>query len=96
MNQTCCPPYAVRCHAINFKISSSQKKVIKRVNRFLINGIRPQAAKKEQDAEGNSCMESDPGGSSQDLKETCSSSKTSDTPKDSRHPKPTPKPGKCT
>ncbi|XP_029650750.1 arginyl-tRNA--protein transferase 1 isoform X2 [Octopus sinensis] len=93
MNQTCCPSYAVRCHAINFKISSSQKKVIKRVNRFLINGIRPQAAKKEEDEEGNNCMESDPGGSSQDLKETCSSSKPSATPKDSHPPKQMPKPG---
>ena len=41
MNQTCCPQYPIRCNALEFKISKSQKKVIKRVNKFLNTGIRP-------------------------------------------------------
>lgn len=41
MKVTCCPQYAIRCDAVNFQLSKSQKKVIKRVNRFLITGQRP-------------------------------------------------------
>lgn len=40
MKQTCCPQYTIRCEALNFKLSNSHKKVIKRVNRFLISGQR--------------------------------------------------------
>ncbi|KAK3603003.1 hypothetical protein CHS0354_016818 [Potamilus streckersoni] len=37
---TCCPQYTIRCEALNFKLSTSQKKVIKRMNRYLIHGIK--------------------------------------------------------
>ena len=33
--------YAIRCEALNFKLSKSQKKVLKRVNRYLITGQKP-------------------------------------------------------
>ncbi|XP_064595718.1 arginyl-tRNA--protein transferase 1-like [Liolophura sinensis] len=38
MNLTCCPHYTIRCEALRFKLSKSHKKVLKRVNRFLIKG----------------------------------------------------------
>lgn len=47
MEQICCPLYTVRCHATNFQLSKSQKKVIKRVNRYLIHGIGANPDKKE-------------------------------------------------
>ncbi|XP_026816887.1 arginyl-tRNA--protein transferase 1 isoform X2 [Rhopalosiphum maidis] len=38
MDKTCCPLYTIRCDALNFEISKSQKKIIKRVTAFLKNG----------------------------------------------------------
>ncbi|CAM6000605.1 unnamed protein product [Sphagnum balticum] len=35
LNRTCCPAYTIRCDASAFKLSKSQKKVLKRMNRFL-------------------------------------------------------------
>lgn len=50
MQTTCCPSYAIRCPAKAFRISKSQKKVIKRVNRYLANGVEPAA---DADATGH-------------------------------------------
>lgn len=41
MNMTCCPMYTIRCDAPKFRLSKSHKKVIKRVNRYLITGQKP-------------------------------------------------------
>ncbi|RUS75694.1 hypothetical protein EGW08_016536 [Elysia chlorotica] len=41
MNMMCCPHYTIRCRALDFKMSKSHKKQIKRVNRYLIHGIKP-------------------------------------------------------
>lgn len=38
MSATCCPCYTIRCQARTFKPTKSQKKVIKRVNRMLMDG----------------------------------------------------------
>ncbi|XP_022178561.1 arginyl-tRNA--protein transferase 1 isoform X2 [Myzus persicae] len=38
MEKTCCPLYTIRCEALNFELSKSQKKIIKRVTTFLKNG----------------------------------------------------------
>lgn len=35
MNITCCPLYTIRCEALNFKLSKSQKKILKKVNKYL-------------------------------------------------------------
>lgn len=40
MNQTCCPQYPIRCNALEFKLSKSQKKVIKKVNKYLNTGCK--------------------------------------------------------
>ncbi|XP_046610401.1 arginyl-tRNA--protein transferase 1 isoform X4 [Neodiprion virginianus] len=35
MDQTCCPMYTIKCEALEFKISKSQKKLMKRMSKFL-------------------------------------------------------------
>lgn len=48
MSDTCCPSYTIRCDSQTFALSKSQKKVIKKVNRFLLNGL-PELAMAEQE-----------------------------------------------
>ena len=38
MNRTCCPLYAIRCEALKFKPSRSQRRVAKRMRAFLVDG----------------------------------------------------------
>ncbi|KAG5677920.1 hypothetical protein PVAND_007636 [Polypedilum vanderplanki] len=38
-NNTCCPMYTIKCDALNFKLSRSHKKIIKKVNKYLKDGI---------------------------------------------------------
>ncbi|XP_078079487.1 arginyl-tRNA--protein transferase 1 isoform X8 [Mustelus asterias] len=38
MNRTCCPQFAIRCNILDFKISKSSKKVLKKMTRFLSKG----------------------------------------------------------
>jgi len=37
---TCCPMYTIKCDALNFKLSRSHKKIIKKVNKFLRDGTK--------------------------------------------------------
>ncbi|XP_018569087.1 arginyl-tRNA--protein transferase 1 isoform X2 [Anoplophora glabripennis] len=39
MYETCCPQYTIKCDALNFSVSKSQKKVIKKFNKYLEDGI---------------------------------------------------------
>nr|XP_012218426.1 PREDICTED: arginyl-tRNA--protein transferase 1 isoform X2 [Linepithema humile] len=39
MSQTCCPLYTIKCEALNFKISKSQKKILKRMVKFVKNEL---------------------------------------------------------
>ncbi|KAL0118103.1 hypothetical protein PUN28_009046 [Cardiocondyla obscurior] len=39
MNQTCCPQYTIKCEALDFKITKSQKKILKRMTKFLRNEL---------------------------------------------------------
>ncbi|CDW55748.1 arginyl tRNA protein transferase 1 [Trichuris trichiura] len=38
LERSCCPAYVIRCHALSFKPSKSQKRVMKRFANFLKNG----------------------------------------------------------
>jgi len=38
MKKTCCPQYEIRCDVSKFKLSKSQKKVIKKMKKFLLTG----------------------------------------------------------
>jgi arginyl-tRNA---protein transferase len=37
---TCCPMYTIKCDAMNFKLNNSHKKIVKRINKFLRDGIK--------------------------------------------------------
>ena len=39
MYKTCCPMYTISCSATKFSLSRSQKKVLKNVNKYLVEGI---------------------------------------------------------
>lgn len=42
MQVTCCPMYTIKCAALEFKLTKSQKKVLKRVHKFLVHGdVKP-------------------------------------------------------
>ncbi|VEN52610.1 unnamed protein product [Callosobruchus maculatus] len=51
MDETCCPQYTIKCDVQNFSLSKSQKKVIKKFNKYVQDGI---LHKKDRD---NSNME---------------------------------------
>ncbi|XP_030380383.1 arginyl-tRNA--protein transferase 1 isoform X2 [Scaptodrosophila lebanonensis] len=39
-NETCCPCYTIKCDALEFRLSKSNKRVMRRMNRFLRDGKR--------------------------------------------------------
>lgn len=41
MNKTCCPQYTIKCDVTQFKLSKSQRKALKTLNKFLISGKMP-------------------------------------------------------
>ena len=100
MNMTCCPQYTIRCEVLNFKMKKSQKKTLKKVNRYLIHGIKPEKDKEDEEAEGNqpktvkSETQSTPGTQSTDKKQstdlTNNNQETSagQVPKKAKAPKP--------
>ncbi|XP_059619910.1 arginyl-tRNA--protein transferase 1-like isoform X1 [Phlebotomus argentipes] len=56
---TCCPSYTIRCDALNFKLSKSHKKILKRMNKFLRDGIK-ECGEKESAHDGESDVASEP------------------------------------
>lgn len=54
MNRTCCPLYAIRCEALKFKPSRSQKRVANRMRAFLVEGKEcPKKADKCSNSQTN-------------------------------------------
>ena len=43
MSKTCCPMYAIRCEATNFRLSKSQKGVAKKMKDFLLHGKKEKS-----------------------------------------------------
>ena len=39
-SDTCCPLYTIKCEANNFKLNKSHKKILKRMKKFLSDGIK--------------------------------------------------------
>ncbi|XP_039448621.1 arginyl-tRNA--protein transferase 1 isoform X2 [Culex pipiens pallens] len=62
MDTTCCPSYTIKCDALGFRLNKSHKKIIKRVNKFLRDGL-----KGEGDVETGRLNEGEGGGSGGDL-----------------------------
>jgi len=52
MNRTCCPQYPIRCDVASLRLTKSQKKVIKRVNRYLSYGERQAVTSSEPERHG--------------------------------------------
>ncbi|XP_008217190.1 arginyl-tRNA--protein transferase 1 isoform X3 [Nasonia vitripennis] len=46
MKRTCCPHYTIKCDALDFKLSKSQKKILKRMVKFLKNELSKEEEKK--------------------------------------------------
>ncbi|KAH8254776.1 hypothetical protein KR032_012095 [Drosophila birchii] len=42
--ETCCPCYTIKCDALEFKLSKSHKRILRRMNRFLRDGKRESGA----------------------------------------------------
>ncbi|XP_050298320.1 arginyl-tRNA--protein transferase 1 isoform X4 [Anthonomus grandis grandis] len=48
MDKTCCPQYTIRCDALKFSLSKSQKKIIKKFNKFLVDRNINKSSPQEQ------------------------------------------------
>ncbi|KAL3273609.1 hypothetical protein HHI36_015041 [Cryptolaemus montrouzieri] len=51
LDETCCPLYTIRCDALEFHLSKSQKKVIKKMNKFLKTGVLKESAEVDNSEE---------------------------------------------
>lgn len=52
MDTTCCPSYTIKCDAMNFRLNKSHKKIIKRVNKFLRDGLKGAEDERVSNGEG--------------------------------------------
>lgn len=50
LSSTCCPLYAISCHATTFRLSKSQKAVLKKVAKYLVEGVDPRMTEKLEEA----------------------------------------------
>ncbi|XP_077977426.1 arginyl-tRNA--protein transferase 1-like [Glandiceps talaboti] len=57
MNEMCCPSYTIRCQALDFKMSKSQKKVLKKMTKYLTvkdSGIDKSTSHEDDDDQTDS------------------------------------------
>ena len=47
---TCCPMYTIKCDADNFQLNKSHKKILKRMSKFLRDGIKDTNQKHQRDS----------------------------------------------
>ncbi|XP_016986185.1 arginyl-tRNA--protein transferase 1 isoform X1 [Drosophila rhopaloa] len=55
-HETCCPCYTIKCDGLQFKLSKSNKRILRRMNRFLRDGKRdskPEGGDGEGDPDGD-------------------------------------------
>lgn len=50
MDKTCCPQYTIRCKPLELALSKSQKKVLKRFNNFLNDGVLTKQEARQTEA----------------------------------------------
>ncbi|CAK1555782.1 unnamed protein product [Leptosia nina] len=62
LNIICCPMYTIRCRALDFKPSKSQKKVLKRFNKFLISESEGSNSGRKISCSSNDSNFDEPGG----------------------------------
>ena len=51
MEKTCCPLYTIKCQALNFKPTKSQKKVVKKFVNYILHDTKPSFQDREDDTE---------------------------------------------
>ncbi|XP_032573094.1 arginyl-tRNA--protein transferase 1 isoform X1 [Drosophila sechellia] len=57
--ETCCPCYTIKCNGLEFKLSKSNKRILRRINRFLRDGKRdskPEAGDGDGEAEADDAI----------------------------------------
>ncbi|XP_071505523.1 arginyl-tRNA--protein transferase 1-like [Diadema antillarum] len=52
MDKMCCPLYTIRCHAPTFKISKSQKKVLKKAAKYFATGEKSGGGQEKEQGDG--------------------------------------------
>ena len=45
MSKSCCPGYMIRCRVADFRLTNSQRRVLNRMNAFLVQGVRRKSKK---------------------------------------------------
>jgi len=53
MNETCCPQYTIRCDVTGFKLSKSQKKVLKKMTKYLLHNGQQSNTNKNDNKEAS-------------------------------------------
>ncbi|XP_033156365.1 arginyl-tRNA--protein transferase 1 isoform X2 [Drosophila mauritiana] len=57
--ETCCPCYTIKCNGLEFKLSKSNKRILRRINRFLRDGKRdskPEAGDGDGEADADDAI----------------------------------------
>ncbi|KMY95226.1 arginyl-tRNA--protein transferase 1 isoform X1 [Drosophila simulans] len=57
--ETCCPCYTIKCNGLEFKLSKSNKRILRRINRFLRDGRRdskPEAGEGDGEADADDAI----------------------------------------
>jgi arginine-tRNA-protein transferase len=57
---TCCPAYTIRCDVDDFKLNKSHKKILKRMNKFLKDGIKEKDHGRHHDGQSSTDLEAKP------------------------------------
>ncbi len=57
MQRTCCPQYVIRLDATKFHMSKAQRKTVKKMKRYIVNGLTSAVSKTEPAASGISAGE---------------------------------------
>lgn len=65
---TCCPMYTIKCDVMNFKLNKSHKKILKRMNKFLRDGIKDNNREREHDSRVTEDQEPKPSKARSELK----------------------------
>lgn len=59
-SDTCCPMYTIKCDALSFKLNQSHKKILKRMKKFLRDGIKDKDQSKQDDKGAGEGLEPKP------------------------------------
>ena len=55
-NVTCCPMYTINCHTLDFRLTKSQKKVLRKFNQYLLTGELKEAVESTRNEGKNTSL----------------------------------------